>query len=106
MASAKRLNFIWALSGTSLSGILSNIHYGHTQWRRPTLSVCDLGYISKSQHFGKVKPNLNFFFIFLISMPLQNHFRQLSNLHKTSNGVQVDFERLMKEEDEVFLILH
>ena len=39
-------------------------------------------------------------------MPLQNSFQQPSNLHKTSNGVQVDIERLMKEEDEVFLILH
>lgn len=39
-------------------------------------------------------------------MPLQNLFPHPSNLHKTSNGVQADCERLMKEEDKVLLILH
>ena len=39
-------------------------------------------------------------------MPLQNLFPQSSHLHKTGNGVQVDFERLTKEEDKVLLILH
>ena len=39
-------------------------------------------------------------------MPLQNLFPHINNLHKTSNGVQVDFERLMKEEDKVLPILH